>query len=82
MRERVRRAGAPALVIYAADKVSKARELRSLIAHELPPEEAEIKMKRYQKSLAMLEEAIPGNQLVELLRFELEALEELPPHQR
>jgi (p)ppGpp synthase/HD superfamily hydrolase len=32
VRERVRRAGANALVVYAADKVSKVRELRMLIA--------------------------------------------------
>jgi hypothetical protein len=27
----------------------------------------------------MLEEAIPGSRIVEVLRFELEALEQLPP---
>ena len=79
VRERVRRAGGPALVIYAADKVSKARELRALIANDLPQAEAELKLERYRASLAMLEETIPGNRLVEVLRFELEALEKLPP---
>jgi hypothetical protein len=34
---------------------------------------------RYRKSLAMLEQAIPASGLVELLRFEVEALETLPP---
>ena len=39
----------------------------------------EVRLQRYRKSLAMLEETIPGSRVVELLRFELEALEELPP---
>jgi hypothetical protein len=38
-----------------------------------------VKLRRYRKSLEMLEQAIPGSRLVELLRFELEALERLPP---
>jgi hypothetical protein len=78
VRERVRRAGGDALVIYAADKVSKVRELRALIAGDLDPVEAESKRRHYTKCLAMLEEA-QDDRLVELLRFELEALEALPP---
>ena len=38
-----------------------------------------VRRRRYQKSLAMLERAIPGSRVVELLRFELEALDRLPP---
>jgi hypothetical protein len=38
-----------------------------------------VKEERYRKALAMLEEEIPGSQLVEALRFELETLETLPP---
>jgi len=79
VRERVRRAGGYAPVVYAADKVSKVRELRTLIARGLPEQEASIRRRRYQKSLAMLERAIPGSRVVELLRFELEALDRLPP---
>jgi hypothetical protein len=30
----------------------------------------------------MLEEVMPGSRLVELLRFELEALEQIPPRLR
>jgi (p)ppGpp synthase/HD superfamily hydrolase len=79
-RERVRLAGGDALVIYAADKVSKVRELRTLIASGLDPVEAESKRRHYTKCLAMLEEeTAPDDRLVELLRFELEALEALPP---
>jgi pyruvate kinase len=79
VRERVRRAGGYAPVVYAADKVSKVRELRALLAGGLAGAEAEVRLLRYRKSLAMLEETIPGSRVVELLRFELEALEELPP---
>jgi hypothetical protein len=81
VRERVRRAGEYAPVVYAADKVSKARELRAMLAGGLAGAPAEIKLRRLWKSLAMLEETIPGSRVVELLRFELEALEGLPPHQ-
>jgi GTP diphosphokinase / guanosine-3',5'-bis(diphosphate) 3'-diphosphatase len=79
VRERVRRAGGYAPVVYAADKVSKVRELRALIAGGLGADEAESKRRHYAKCLAMLEEVIPANRLVEVLRFELEALTELPP---
>lgn len=79
VRDRVRHAGGYALVVYAADKVSKARELRMLLASEMDPDEATVKLRRYRKSLEMLEQTIPGNRVVELLRFELEALESLPP---
>lgn len=79
VRERVRRAGGDALAVYAADKVCKVRELRVLIVNGLPADQAEVKEDRYRKSLAMLEQAMPGHRLVELLRFELEALDQLPP---
>ena len=80
VRERVRSAGGYAPVVYAADKVSKVRELRTLVAGGLAPEDAGLKLLRYRKALEMLEETIPGSRMVELLRFEIEALEELPPH--
>lgn len=80
VRERVRSAGGDALIIYAADKVSKVRELRMLIAQGLDSEQSAIKLRRYRKSLGMLEQEIPEARIVELLRFELEALENLPPH--
>ena len=78
-RERVRRAGGEAAVVYASDKISKARELRLLMASRPGDPEIQRRLGRYRKSLAMLEERIPGSRLVELLRFELEALDELPP---
>jgi (p)ppGpp synthase/HD superfamily hydrolase len=79
VRERVRRAGGYALAVYAADKVSKVRELRILLARRPDPREAAVRLHRYRKSLEMLEHEIPGSRVVELLRFELEALESLPP---
>lgn len=79
VRERVRRRNGHAAVLYAADKVSKARELRMLLADGLDRQQAEVKLRRYRKSLEMLEQVIPENSLVLQLRFELEALEMLPP---
>jgi (p)ppGpp synthase/HD superfamily hydrolase len=79
VRDRVREAGGYAPVVYAADKVSKVRELRMLLAVGVDPDQANAKLMRYRKSLAMLEHAIPQSRLVGLLRFELEALEQLPP---
>jgi (p)ppGpp synthase/HD superfamily hydrolase len=78
-RERVRKAGGYAAAVYAADKISKVRELRTMMARGVGGEEVRVKRERYRKSLATLDEAIPGSRLVELLRFELEALDKLPP---
>jgi (p)ppGpp synthase/HD superfamily hydrolase len=79
LRERVRALGGYAAAIYAADKISKVRELRALLAAGLGDAEAEVKRERHRRSLEMLDETIPGSRLVELLRFEVEALDELPP---
>ena len=79
VRERVRRAGGYSPAIYAADKVSKVRELRTMLITGISDHEAEVRLERYRKSLRMLEETIPASRLVELLQFELEALERLPP---
>ena len=79
VRERVRLASASAKAIYGADKVSKVRELRLLLATGVDPEIAESKRHHYEKCLAMLEEDAPDGRIPELLRFELEALREFPP---
>jgi (p)ppGpp synthase/HD superfamily hydrolase len=79
VRERVRRAGGYAQAVYTADKISKVRELRLMIARGIGGDAVAVKEERYRKALAMLEEEIPGSQLVEALRFELETLETLPP---
>lgn len=79
VRERVRRLGGSAAAIYAADKVSKVRELRTMLARGARPQDVEPKLARHRRSLAMLEQTMPGSRLVELLRFELEELQQLPP---
>lgn len=79
VRGRVRDGDADATVVYAADKISKVRELRLRMTRDPEDSEIETKLARYRASLAMLEEASPDSRLVELFRFELEALEELPP---
>ncbi len=79
VRERVRASGREALAVYAADKISKVRELRMQIARGLPPEQSAAKQRRYRDSLSMLEDELKDSRLVEVLRFEVEALEQLPP---
>jgi (p)ppGpp synthase/HD superfamily hydrolase len=79
LRERVRRLGGYPAAVYAADKVSKVREIRTARAAGVPAEQLDDKLRRHRESLAMLETTIPGSRLVELLRFEIEALTELPP---
>jgi (p)ppGpp synthase/HD superfamily hydrolase len=78
LRARVRRAGGYATAVYAADKISKARELHALIAGGLSSQETSLRWERLRRALAMLDEAIPGSRLVELLRFEVETLDALP----
>jgi hypothetical protein len=63
----------------AADKISKVRELRLRLASGSNPKDIESALSRHRASLVMLEDTIPGTRLVDLLRFEVEALEELPP---
>ncbi len=82
LRERVRRAGGYAPAIFAADKVSKVRELRALLAGVPRTHEIEAKLRHYRAALEMLESVMPDSRLVELLRFELEALEQIPPRLR
>lgn len=79
VRDRVRAFGGDALAVYAADKVSKVRELRLLIVTGVPRAEVSAKFDRYRASLAMLEQELGDTHLVALLRFEVEALEQLPP---
>jgi (p)ppGpp synthase/HD superfamily hydrolase len=84
LRAQVEAAGGAAALIFAADKVAKVRELRTRLASadgfERPTrEEADRKLEHYTASLAMLEHILPCHPLVEQLRFELEALFELPP---
>jgi (p)ppGpp synthase/HD superfamily hydrolase len=77
LRAAVEAAEDDALVIFAADKVAKARELRMTLA--AGGEAPEQKLEHYGASLALLERRLPGHPLVRQLRFELETLELLPP---
>ncbi len=79
VRERVRARGGDALTLYAADKISKVRELRMQLARGLAREQAAVKLRRHRESLEMLEAALGNSRLIAVLRFELEALERLPP---
>lgn len=84
LRAQVHAAGVEAATIFAADKITKVRELRMRIAQtqsedqpQLP--DVEDKHEHYIASLQMLEEVIPDRPVTRQLRFELEALQTLPP---
>ena len=83
LRKQIVDAGPDATSVYAADKVTKVRELRGrLAAHaellETHARERE-RLDHYNESLVMLEQVTPGHPLVRQLKFELEALRALPP---
>jgi (p)ppGpp synthase/HD superfamily hydrolase len=78
LRRQVARAGDEAAAIFAADKVSKARELRARARHGRFARSDEGKLGHYQASLDMLTDLIPGHSLVQQLREELEAVHGLP----
>jgi HD domain len=83
LRRQVAEAGPDASSIYAADKVTKVRELRGRLT--LDPElldgdpDERLRLDHYRESLLMLEEMTPDHPQVRQLRFELEALRGLPP---
>jgi (p)ppGpp synthase/HD superfamily hydrolase len=72
LRAQVAGAGDDALTVFAADKVSKVREL-SLGAGGATPVRRR-KLQHYRDSLAMLQERLPASSLVAALRTELDAL--------
>ena len=63
-----------AAVIFAADKVSKARELRQRLREGGFTEGDRAKLDHYHASLEMLERVLPGHQLLDRLLAELDAL--------
>jgi HD domain len=80
LRSKVDRAPEDAKAVFAADKVSKVRELRLRLSGGLGGDEAAQKLRHYRASLAMLEPWLGRDHLIiEQLRFEIEALEALPP---
>ena len=78
LRRQVAAAGECAAVIFAADKVSKARELRVRASRGRFDRADASKLAHYEASLEMLSELIPDHQLVDQLRMELESLQALP----
>jgi (p)ppGpp synthase/HD superfamily hydrolase len=78
LRQQVARAGEYAAVVFAADKVSKAREMRVRVSRGRFERRDERKVAHYEASLDMLSEVIPDHRLVDQLRMELEALHALP----
>jgi (p)ppGpp synthase/HD superfamily hydrolase len=75
--------GDGATAVYAADKVAKLRELRARVTLDptvLETEREQRRLDHYRQSLAMLEHGAAEHPLVRQLRFELEALQALPPH--
>jgi HD domain len=86
LRDQVQAAGDDALMVFAADKVSKARELRLTFtrpprpgARETPPlgrrsSKAYRKLSHYRHCAELLEDRMAGSPLVESLRYELSEL--------
>jgi (p)ppGpp synthase/HD superfamily hydrolase len=74
LRLQVAHAGDRAAAIFAADKLSKARELRVRASRAELGKGDRAKIDHYEQSLDMLVELIPGHPLVEALREELQAI--------
>jgi (p)ppGpp synthase/HD superfamily hydrolase len=75
-------AGGPleAGAVFAADKVSKARELRMKLSSGPGGDEIEHRLEHYRASLWMLEPMLGARDVLwSQLRFELETLDALPP---
>jgi (p)ppGpp synthase/HD superfamily hydrolase len=80
LRERVSAASADAAAVFAADKVAKAREFRlGLVRAGDAAVVDQDKLDHYWACLALLERRLGNVPLVRQLRFELEALDLLPP---
>jgi (p)ppGpp synthase/HD superfamily hydrolase len=78
LRRQVADAGECAAVVFAADKVSKAREMRVRVSRGRFERADAGKLEHYEASLEMLSDLIPGHELVRQLRMEVEALRALP----
>ena len=72
LRRQVAASGQEAGAIFAADKVSKTRELRDRIDRGEAGEDYPLKLDHYRASLDMLDGLMPGLVLVEQLRSELD----------
>ena len=75
-------AGVEARAVFAADKISKARELRARAAHDasaLRGRKTQLKLAHYEASLGALRACGFDSPMVAQLEFELWALRALPP---
>jgi hypothetical protein len=72
LRNQVANAGEDALTVFAADKLSKVRELR--LDESSHTKVRSRKLRHYRLSLAMLQERLPDSSLVSALATELSAL--------
>jgi (p)ppGpp synthase/HD superfamily hydrolase len=82
LRASVAAGGPDAQMVYTADKIAKARELRALLAHSgaaLDDPELRRRYEHYQQSLQMLYEVAGDMPILEALAFELWALRDVPP---
>lgn len=70
LREQVAHAGPEALTLFAADKLSKVRELRR--ADRVSTSVAGQRLNHYRRCLALLQEHLPGDPLVADLQREFE----------
>jgi (p)ppGpp synthase/HD superfamily hydrolase len=77
LRRQVAAAGDCAVAVFAADKVSKARELRARTGYGRFERKDEARIEHYRASLEMLDDLMPRHQLVDRLRTELDALHSL-----
>ena len=74
LRDQVASSSEEAGVIFAADKVSKARELRERMRQGGAADGDRLKLDHYRASLDMLDGLMPGLGLLESLRAELDGL--------
>ena len=79
LRTQVAAAGDDALLLFAADKISKVRELRLAREHGVADAPAAAhKLDHYRRSHDLLDELAPGTPLVQRLGRELDQLDALP----
>jgi hypothetical protein len=77
LREQVSKAGREALMVFAADKVSKVRELRlGRGAAAIGATVLRRRLLHYRRCLALLEERLPDVPVVRMLRTELDSVPE------
>ena len=72
LRDQVARANDDAALVFAADKVSKTRELRRAGPTAMPVRRR--RLPHYKRCLALLEERLPGAPLVRSLKVEVDFL--------